>query len=557
MKRFFLLCLILLAGSVSTAARAATPGAALPGQIERQFQEPPRARSQAPPLAAPLKPQPMPDGAEELRLSVTEIVVDGMTVYREDEFQEEIAPLRQREISLADLYRLADRLTHRYRTDGYLLSQVIVPQQVVDNGIARLQAVEGFIDQVHLTGVENDLRGIVATHAERIRASRPLAAAVLEREMLLINDLPGAFARAVLAPSRGIFGAADLTIVFTQSRVSSGGASLNNRGGELMGPMRYQADIQGVNLLGLQDRTQFMAVTAPSRELRYFAVTHEQPAGSSGGLLKLDASSVRAIPDELSFIPLNIETRSDSVSFGYSQPILRSRAENLYLRGTLAAHNGETELFGVTESRDDIRALRLGATYDLADVWDGINLIDIEYSHGLQALGASDNGDPFLSRFNGKVDFKKLSLYAARLQNLSAHWSLLAAFSGQYAWDNLLASELYSFGGEQFGRAYDPSELVGDHGAALKIEPRYTGSLQGWGLTAYTLYGYYDVGKVWQREAQGLSGSESAAAAGAGLRLNAGKYFSGVFEIAKPLTRDVAAEGDRKHRLYLGLSARF
>lgn len=545
-------------GLVSFAALAQTPvpGAALPGQVERQFEEAPKARSQTAPLSAPLKPQVLPAGAEQARFQVDNIEVAGVTVYPAAAFQDELAPLLRREISLADLYRLADRLTARYRNDGYLLSQVIVPEQKIENRIAHLRAVEGFIATIKLVGVEHDQRGLVATYAEPIRGARPLTAEVLERQMLLINDLPGAFARAVLSPSPDIFGAADLIIHYSQRQVS-GGLSVNNRGGKSMGPLRYLADIEGINLLGLQDRTQARYVVSPERELSYVSLMHEQPVGDAGGKLSLAASQTHAIPQEMAFIPLDIETRSTGLSLSYTHPLLRARSENLQLRATLAGHNGETKLLGFTESRDRLRALRVGLAYDKADAWNGINLVDVEYSQGLRGLGASDNGDLALSRAEGKVDFRKLNLYLARVQTLSPQWSVLAALSSQYAFDNLLASELYSFGGESFGRAYDPSELVGDHGSALKLEVRYAGNLDLGVATTYTLYGYYDVGQVRQRPVAGISGKESAAAAGFGLRFGVGGHFSGFIEAAKPIDRDVAAEGNRNSRLFVGLNARF
>jgi hemolysin activation/secretion protein len=549
----------LVCGFFASALWAATPGvpgAALPGQAERQFQEVPKVRSQAAPLSAPVKPQPVPAGAEAVRFQLQSIVVEGTTIYSEAALQSDLAPLLQREISLADLYRLADTLTLRYRTDGYLLSQVIVPEQKVAGGSARLQAIEGFISTVRLVGVENDRRDLITAYAEVVRASRPLAANVLERQMLLINDLPGAFARAVLSPSPDTFGAADLTIEFSQHQVS-GGLSINDRGGKSMGPMRTMVDIEGNNLLGLQDHTQARYVVSPARELKYLSLLHEQPVGSAGGKLSLSASQVNAIPEEMSFIPLNIETRSTGLSLTYSYPLLRARSENLQVRATLASHDGETDLLGFTDTKDKIRVLRFGLAYDRADALSGINQFDVEFSQGLHALGSSSNGDMSLSRPEGKVNFKKLTLYAARVQTLSPQWSLLGAFSGQYAFDNLLSSELYSFGGESFGRAFDPSEMVGDHGAALKFELRYANKVDLGVAVPYTLYGYYDIGQVRQRPVAGQSDTDSGAAVGLGLRFGIGSYFSGFCELAKPINRDVAAEANRDTRIFTGIAARF
>ena len=94
--------------------------------------------------------------------------------------------------------------------------------------------------------------------------------------------------------------------------------------------------------------------------------------------------------------------------------------------------------------------------------------------------------------------------------------------NAQYAWTDLLSSELYSYGGEQFGRGYDPSELVGDHGMAGKMELRFTDTLPIRFPFSYTAYGFYDIGIVYQRMSGAYNHSDSAASAGLGLRLNLG-----------------------------------
>lgn len=538
-------------------ALAQVPGAVQPGQIERQFQAPPQPRAQPGTFQVPETRQQPPADAAAIRFTLAALEVVGATVYDAATLQGHYASLLGREVSLADIYGVAQALTTRYRNDGYILSQVLVPAQEVADGRLRLQAVEGHVARVRLQGEGSD-HPLLQAYAARIEAARPLTAGVLERYLLLMNDLPGAFARATLVPSPQEQGAAELVVEFVQRR-ASGGLGVDNRGGRVLGPWRLSGDVEWVGLLGRQERTGLRAVSTLDRELDYFAVNHDQPLGSEGARLAFSVGIVRAQPEDLglTIVPLNLETASESATLAYSRPLRRSRAENLYLRAALTAHDGETELFGVRDSRDRIRALRLGLTWDLADAARGINIVDLEFSQGLRGLGSSRNDDPFLSRSGGNVDFSKLALYAARLQALAPRWSVLAALSAQYAFADLLAPELYSVGGEQFGRAYDPSELVGDHGAAAKLELRYTRSTALPALAAYTAYGFYDGGFVRQRSPGGLAASESLASAGLGLRLSFGPALSGVVELAKPLTRDVAAEGDRAARGYLGLALRF
>lgn len=542
---------------VEALAQTVLPGAIQPGQIERQFQKEPEPRAKPGAITIPDSVQKPPPNAQTIRFVLKHLTVDGVSVYSGQYVQSLYAELLGREVALADIYRVADTLTARYRNDGYILSQVIVPAQAIEGGVVRLQVLEGYVANVRFEGGDDALRHRAVAYTDKIKASRPLAAAILERYLLLLNDLPGVTARATLIPAKTERGASDLVVQLTE-RMVGGGLSLDNRGSRALGPGRLSGDLEIYSMLGRGARTGFKYVTAGNGELNFLSLSHDQLVGTEGGKLGFTASFARSRPAELAIIPLNLETKSNTVALAYSHPLLRSRTENLYLRGTFSAHNGETTIFGIDDTEDRIRALRVGLTYDRADALGGVNIADVEFSQGLRALGASSNGDPFLSRPNGRVDFSKVTVYAARLQSLPANWSVLAAFNAQYAFTELLSSELYSFGGEQFGRGYDPSELVGDHGIGLKLELRHTRALQGASALTYTTYGFYDAGQVRQRTSfPGVDASQSAASAGLGIRLSSGRHLSAVVEIAKPLTRIVAQEEDRKLRLYAGISARF
>jgi hemolysin activation/secretion protein len=538
------------------APAADLPGTVRPGQIEQQFQDEPKIRADRPGrVVIPEADQPVPPNAQEIRFKLAGIVIEGATVYSEKELLSDSQNRLDKEVSLADIYQIASALTARYRNDGYILSRIVVPAQSIEDGQVRLKVIEGYIAGINIEGTDEDHRKFVHDYAEKIRNCRPLKNEILERYLLLMNDLPGAFAQAVIKPSTQEPGASDMTVKFTQNKLQ-GGLSIDNRGGKSLGPMRISADIGLNSVLGMQESTTARFVTSGNEKLKFLSVSHEERIGGEGGKFQLSHSTVEAKPKEMAFIPLNLETSSRTTTFGYSHPLIRSRSQNLLLRGSFTAHDGETQIFGVEDTRDRLRAFRLGATFDLADAL-GVNLLDIEVSRGIEGLGSSKNHDIMLSRPEGRVDFTKAAMYAARLQPIALRWSFLTAFSAQYAWTDLLSSELYSFGGEQTGRGYDPSELVGDHGIGMKLELRYTDTVPGRFPFSYTGYAFYDVGKVYQRSPAGASSSESAASAGLGLRMSLGQHVSCYAELAKPLTRDVSAEEERNARGYAGFSIRF
>jgi hemolysin activation/secretion protein len=343
-----------------------------------------------------------------------------------------------------------------------------------------------------------------------------------------------------------------------EQRQYQGSVGVSNSASRSLGRTRAEAKVDVYALLGGFDRTGFSLASSGNAKYNALLLDHERAIGASGlkALAKLKALESR--PGKKA--NRNLETRSREAELGLSYPILRSRSKNFYLSGTLSAHDGEIDLPELRSSKDRTRSVRLAASFDATDRWQGVNTIELGLTQGLRGLGASDNGSAQVSRTQGRSDFTKLTLYAARLQALRDQWSLLGAVSGQYGFNDLLVPELFAFGGEQFGRGYDAAEIAGDHGAAAKVELRYSGAKPQVGLSAYTLYGFWDGGKVWMRSPsaeRGEKAKQSAASAGVGARMNIGTSATTFVELAKPLTREVEQEGNKQARLFAGVNYRF
>ena len=525
-----------------------------PGQIERQFKKPPEPKSQTEAVTIPEAGQPRPADADRIRFVLNDLTIDGVTAYPMETLRPVYAGLLHEDVSLADVYQVVDTLTARYRNDGYILSQVIVPAQTVEEGVVKLRAIEGYIASVRVDGGSDGIRERIRALGEKIRASRPLTAAVLERNVLLMNDVPGVRARAVLAPAT-VPGASDLILEVTNGPLATA-FSLDNRGSRAQGPQRLVGDAQLYSLFGGASVTEVLGATSATPELLFVSVSHDQLVGNSGGRIGVSASYAYSKPQELLVVPLHLLTNSTTTSISYVQPLIRRRSRNLSVRAAFTTFDSRSDVFDVEDTADRLRAVRLGFTVDTSDRLDGVTIADVEFSQGIDGLGASTNGDRYLSRPTGRTDFRKATLYAARMQALPAHWSVFIAGSGQYAFTDLLAPELFSFGGDLFGRGYDPSELLNDHGAAARVDLQYTYTSSSHRRLSVMPYGFFDAGRAWQRTpVAGIPSSEGATSAGGGLRLNLGQ-LSGFVEITKPLDRIVLQERNRNPRIYAGFSVR-
>ena len=532
------------------------PPRAEPGQIERYLQAPaaPRIPRNGPVFNGDFHVP--PDEAGELSLVLGSVAIEGSTVYSDEDLASLYEERLGREIALAEVFGIADAITARYRNDGYILSRAILPPQTIEDGAVKIRIVEGYIDKVRIEGEVRGERALLDAYAAKIVSSRPLFIGDLERYLLLIDDLPGISSEAVLNPSKDTPGAADLVILVEESR-RDGFVRIDNRGTRFNGPGQLWLGAGLNSLAGDHDRAAARFVTADrrKRELTYLEVGYERQIGADGNKLHLQFTRTDSEPGHTLRV-LEIESKSRSFRMGFVSPLIRSRVENLSLHADFVARNSETTIFDNRLSRDRVRFVGLGALYDTADRFGGVNMFGLHLDRGLNILGASEKGSTDLSREKGRADFTRLRLNASRLQRLGERWSLLADFRSQLATSKLLASEEFGLGGEGCGRAYDPAQVTGDEGVCFLAELRYGHNLGARGLAGYQLYGFYDAGRVWREDAGALEKEADLSSVGLGVRLNFTEWLSGSLEAAWPLVREANMKAASR-RGFFNLTARF
>ncbi len=481
----FVFAVLLLAGATdfvaSAAAQTTLPGPAQPGQIQERFRPGPSEPTirTPPPVSAPR--QPVPPGSEAVRFRLADVRITGLSVYAPEQLRGYYDKLIGTDVSLADMINVANAMTARMREDGYILSQVVVPEQTIADGIIELQAVEGFVDEVIVEGDIQGPRRIIDEFTAKIRAARPLTAKVLERNLLLIGDLPGVNVQGILEPSPSTFGAARLRVVVQHLR-AEGFVTGDNRGSRFVGPWTVSVGGSAYSQLGQYEQLDaLVAFTPGSEEWQYVQGQVTIPVGppASGDTLQFFVAGAQTRPD----IPVDIfpfETRA--VDFEgrvtYFTPVVRSRAENLSGLFSFIWRDERVRTLGIPEddfnpTRDHVRMLQIRGTYDVTDSLFGVSLIDLAVNQGIGLFGASDTSDPVSRRNGADGTFTYLNGTIARLQGLGGGFQLYGEVNGQYSFQPLLPTERFGVGGSRFGRGYPPGNITGDHGVAGKIELRY------------------------------------------------------------------------------------
>lgn len=541
-------------------------GIADPSKAAERLRTPEITQQAAPDIrVGGAKSQAAPAGAENVKFQLKGITFTGTSVYDDAALEKTYADKIGQTISLADLYVVANDVTLKYRNDGYVLTQVVVPPQEISGGMAKLQVVEGFVQNINVRKADEnapiDMNNI-QTYAAQISHGGPLNVKDLERQLLIINDLPGVTARSVLSPSQTTAGAADMDIIVDYDPIDAL-LSADNFGSRYLGDVQLGAAATLNSFMGHNEAISGQVVVAPDSwyELAYGSLGYEQPIGPYGTKAHITGNVTDTEPG-YDLKQFDVKGRSYLLNVGLTHPFIRSRAQNLYGRLNFDWRRVKSSNNVEDTRRDRLSVLRLGTRYEFVDTFitAGANTIDLEASKGLNIFGASDEGDANMTRSEGDPQFSKLELEIQRLQRITGSVNLLLAGRGQWASNALLSSEEFSVGGINSGRGYDPSEISGDHGVSGKVELQWKDpvALDKSFVESYQLFGFYDIGRVWNEDATTSSQKiDSLSSVGAGLRFDLPQEFDAGFAVAFPLTREPTTANDHDPKFYLNVSKRF
>lgn len=496
-----------------------------------------------------------PENADSISLRISDIRIVGSTIYSVEELTALVDEFIGRDVPLSAVFSMAQRLTEKYGADGYVLSRAVVPPQELDpdGAVVQIEIVEGYVDDVQWPPVLDGYRDFFSSYEERITSERPASINTVMRYLLLAGDLPGLDVSSRFEASAANERASTLIVDATEKPLDAF-VQIDNRGTDARGPWQASVGVTVSNLLGQHESVSLTVSEALDLgELHHVSSSWRQVLNAEGLLAFGDVSLSWGEPGTAALKALAFTSNGWSVDLGLSAPVVRSRDRNLTLTGLVFASQSRGEMLGAPSSDDQLRGVRVKADFDMADEYEGITQGNVTFSKGIEGLGSSANGDPLSSRANGRVDFLTVAASLSRTQSLGRGFSLLGALEGQYAFTPLLAPEECGYGGRDFGRAFDPSELSGDSCWSASVEFRVDPDIAGSPFETTQFYAFADYGQVFRiAPSPGTTTTESGASVGAGVRLGKDGFTADVVA-AKPLV----GRTNTDWRVFLTASAQY
>jgi hemolysin activation/secretion protein len=425
-----------------------------------------------------------------------------------------VADAEGKSLSLSQLGELAVRITSYYQSHGYPLTRAIIPAQTIAAGMVRIEIIEARYGQISLDNRSRVKDALLQATLAPLESGQVISQTGLDHTLLLVSDIPGVVTSTTLKPG-DVVGTSNLLVSTTPSPMVTGNMVLDNFGNQNTGKERIGGSVNVINLLQYGDVLSASGLSSGGG-LNYARLGYETLINGKGMRLGGSYSALRyALGNPLA----NGSARV--ASLWAKHPLLRSREVNFYGQFQFDSLQLRDHIDATAIKTDrSLRNFTLSLAGDAHDAFfsGGINTWNLGWTAGYVGFDNADAQINDAGTTGTQGGFSKLNVNLARLQSLSPKNGLYLAFSGQWANDNLDASQKMNVGGPSTVRAYVAGALSGDTGYLATAEVRHALSTAWRGQ--WQAVAFVDTARVTVNKNTWVAGTNSATLSGSGVGIN-------------------------------------
>jgi hemolysin activation/secretion protein len=394
------------------------------------------------------------------RVQVSGFRFRGNTAFSDEALWELTSAYTNRPISFEELLRLRDELTLHYVSHGYVTSGVLLPEQVVRDGVIEFEVVEGMLAAINVTEAERLRPGYVEKWL-RADDSEVVNMTTLEGRLQVLQQDPlihHVEAQLVPGARREL---SELNLRVFERRPFGGLFEVNNHQAPSIGSERAMARFWHRNLSGGGD--SFNITASGSEGLGELEASYEIPLNSRGTRLGFWAIGTRAEAVEAPFDQLDIESETESYAIDFTHPFIRNLNTELSMFGSAEVRQSQSFLFGegfqFSEGLEEdgiarVTVLRLGVQYTHRDR-QRVFAARSTFSGGIDAFDATINESGPSGEFFAWLAQLQ---WAQRFDWLDTR--MIARLDAQLALDPLLPLEQFAVGGHATVRGYRENRIA-------------------------------------------------------------------------------------------------
>ncbi|HEX2955045.1 MAG TPA: ShlB/FhaC/HecB family hemolysin secretion/activation protein [Bacillota bacterium] len=436
------------------------------------------------------------ENGKQVKIHVQGFRLVGTVVLPEKELLGQVEDEAGQDLSLNELYGVAEQITKYLRKKGYIVAFAYIPAQKLEDGVVSIAVVPGQYGEIRINNNARIGTERLQKMTSVLNSGSIITQSSLERVLLLMNDLAGVSIKATLAPGKAP-GTADLTLDVEDTHKLIGGINSNNSGNDYTG--RYIGGVQLYinDFTHNGDQLSLNGLDSGSGLING-GVAYEIPISSRGLRLGFNYSGVHyELGKEFDELDATGYARISGCELTY--PFIRSRTSNIY--GVFGFDykrlNDEIGSADMSNTRTD-KLWRVGINGDAIDTWGGGGSNSYALTCSIGDLKITDDIAAALDSITAQTDgrFVKMSLNYNRLQYIAPSLTLNLRLNGQLANGNLDSSEKLFLGGADGVRAYGQGSGSGDQGMLLSTELRWRLPGTHLGKNSVYLTGFLDYGDV-------------------------------------------------------------
>lgn len=457
------------------------------------------------------------------RIKVESFAIEGNQAFDSAELTKILAPFTQKPLSFAELLQARSAITEYYTQRGYITSGAYIPPQKLQNKVVKIQIVEGYLEDIEITGnrrLNSDyFKDRLETVSNSLQQKELLAALQLLQQDPLVANI-SAELEAGTHPGANV-----LTVEVKEADSFKTPILFDNRRTPSVGSFRRQLAIDQGNLLGFGD--QLFLAYSNTEGSNAFDSSYTFPLNARNGTLTLSGGVSESEVVEEPFDQLNILGDSNYYELSLRQPLIQTPTQEFALGITASRRASDIssllEEYDVSPAELSPGADESGQTQvsvlRFFQEWTHRNSQEViaarsQFNLGLGIFDATVNEDAPDSRFlawQGQAQWTR---------QLASDTSFLIRGGIQLSTTPLLTSEQLGLGGLETIRGYRQDLLLTDNAAFASAEIRLPILRIDQINSVFQLAPFVDVGTAWnESEEPEVLEPNTLASVGLGLRV--------------------------------------
>lgn len=466
--------------------------------------EPPAPAGTGPATAgAPSRPEAAPAGAEPV-FDILDYQVDGNTVLDVESVERAVYPHLGPGKGIADVEKARTALEAAYREKGYPTVVVDIPEQDVNEGVVRLQVVEGTVETLRITGSRYYSLGKIREGVPALAEGQvPYMPAVQEQVAKLAQDSADRGVTPVFRAG-ATPGKMEVELKVKDELPLHGSVEINGRNTESTTRTRLISSIRYDNLWQRYHSASLQYQVSPenSDEVEVWSGTYVLPTGWADSRLALYGIGISSNTQMGATVGGTAVVGTGNI-YGLRLmkplPAVGSYMQSLTLGFDYKNFDQGVTLVGQDTGHTPIHYAPFTVGYDGSfRREDSITSLGAAGHFSIRGLG--NNTQEFEEkRHNAKPDYFYFTADLKHQQQLPYDLQLIARASGQIADQPLISNEQFAVGGMQSVRGYYQTQQLGDDGVNLSVE-LYSPKLlpEGWEYAQYLrALAFFDWAYLW------------------------------------------------------------